>query len=116
MDEDPLVTLHDGNLKLDGTEDDDDDEDDEVAQNKLLILVAQGVKTGTYAATCLREKGASECATSWSVSPLRRLGSRRAILQFDGDPSIVATFVQSVLRQSLASMPPMALLSLPCVK
>ena len=46
--------------KLDGTEDDDDDEDDEVAQTKLLILVAQDVKTGAYAATCLREKGVSE--------------------------------------------------------
>ena len=45
-----------GYLKLDGTEDDADDEDDEVAQNKLLILVAKYVTTGTCAATCLREK------------------------------------------------------------
>ena len=53
-DEDPLVC---GYLKLDGTEDDDDDE--EMTQNKLLILVAKDVKTGTYAATCLQEKGVS---------------------------------------------------------
>ena len=49
-DEDPLVAIDNDYLKLDGTEDDDDDEDDEVAQNKLLILVAKDVKTGTHAA------------------------------------------------------------------
>ena len=76
-------------LKLDGTED-DDDEDDEVAQNKLLIQVAKDKKTGTYEATCLREKGVSEHVTSWMVSLLHRLAYRRAILQRDGGPSIVA--------------------------
>ena len=45
--------------KPDGTQDDDDDEDDEVAQDKLFILVAKDVKTGTYAAICLRERGVS---------------------------------------------------------
>ena len=58
-DEDPLVAKDYGTLKLDGTEDDDDDDDDETTQNKLLILVAKDVKTRTYAATCLREKGVS---------------------------------------------------------
>ena len=46
-------------LKVDGTEDDNDDEVEKVAQNKLFILVAKDVKTGTYAAICLREKGVS---------------------------------------------------------
>ena len=40
-DEDPLVALDYGSLKLEDTEDDDDDEDDEVAQNKLLISGCQ---------------------------------------------------------------------------
>ena len=48
------MMCQDGYLKFDSTK--DDDEDDEVAQNKLLTLVAKDVKTGTYAATCLREK------------------------------------------------------------
>ena len=96
-----------GYLKLGGTEDDDDD--DEMTQNELLILVAKGVKTGTYAATCLQEKGVSEYAMSWLVSLLRRLGYRRAILHSDGEPSIVALktatllaspFVELVLRES----------------
>ena len=43
-DEDPLVALNCGNLKLDGTEDDDDDDDNDVLHNKLLILVAKDVK------------------------------------------------------------------------
>ena len=43
-DEDPLVAIEYGSLKLDGTEDDDDDEHDVVAQNKLLILVAKDVQ------------------------------------------------------------------------
>ena len=51
-DEDPLGAIDCGYLKLDGTEDDDD----ETTLNKLLILVAKGVKTATYAATCLRER------------------------------------------------------------
>ena len=72
-DEDPLAAMDYGYSKLDGTDDDDED-DDEVAQNKLLILVAKDVKAGTYAATCLREKGVSEYATSWMV--LRRLRYR----------------------------------------
>ena len=51
-------------------EDDDDDEDDEVAQNKLLILVAKDSKTGTYAATCLRERSVvGVCVASTWVSP-----------------------------------------------
>ena len=111
-DEDQLVAIgcYDY-LKLDGTEDDDDD-DDETTQNKLLILVAKDVKTGTYATTCLREKGVSEYATSWLVSLLRRLGYRRAILQSDGEPPIAAletatllgsTFVELVLRDQLES-------------
>ena len=54
MDEEPLVAIDYGHLKLDGPEDDDDD--DETTQNKLLILVAKDVKTGTYAATCLPGK------------------------------------------------------------
>ena len=40
-DEDPLVAINYGFLKLDGTEDDDDDDDDETTQNKLLILVLE---------------------------------------------------------------------------
>ena len=71
-------------LKLDGTEDVEDD-DDETTQNTLLILFVKDVQTGTYAATCLREKGVSEYATSWLVSLLRRLGYRRATLQSDGE-------------------------------
>ena len=98
-DEDPLFAIDSGCLKLDGTEDDDVEDDDEVAQNKLLILVAKDVKTGTYAATCLHEKGASEYATSWLVSLLRRLGYRRPILQSDGEPSIV------VLKTTLLASP-----------
>ena len=54
-DGDPLVVMDYGNLKLDGTEDDDDD-DYETTHHKRLILVAKDVKTGTCAATCLREK------------------------------------------------------------
>ena len=50
----PIVATDYGYLKLDGTEDDDDD-DEETAQNKLFILVAKAVKTGTSAATGLRE-------------------------------------------------------------
>ena len=51
----------------------------------------------------------TECATSWLVSTLRRLGYRRVILQSDGEPSIVALktatllatpFVELVLRES----------------
>ena len=51
----------------------------------------------------------SECATSWLVSLLRRLGYRRATLQSGGEPSIVALktatllaspFVELVLRES----------------
>ena len=53
-DEDPLVAFDYGYLKLDGTVDNDDD-DDETTQKKLLILFAKDVKTGRYAATCLRE-------------------------------------------------------------
>ena len=45
-DEDPLVAIDYGYLKLDGTEDDDDD-DDETTQNKLLILVAKDVMQQT---------------------------------------------------------------------
>ena len=67
-DEDPLVAI-----ELHGTDDDDDDEDDEVEQKKLRILVAKDVKAGTYASTCRRKKGASEHATSWMASLLRRL-------------------------------------------
>ena len=40
-DEDPLVAINYGFLKLDGTEDNDDDDDDETTQNKLLILVLE---------------------------------------------------------------------------
>ena len=69
-DEDPLVAIDYGYLKLVGTQDDDEDDHDEMTQNKLLILVAKDVKTGTYAATCLREKRVSEYATSWLVSLL----------------------------------------------
>ena len=45
--------MDDGSLELGVLEDDDDDEDDEVAKRKLLILDAQKVISGTYAATCL---------------------------------------------------------------
>ena len=86
-DDDPLVASGNGYLELDGTEDDDDDEDDE---NKLLILVAQGARTGTFSATFLREKGVSEYGTSWLVSLRLRLEYRRATLQSVGEPSIVA--------------------------
>ena len=54
-DEDPLLAIDYGYLKLDGAEDDDDD-DHEMTQNKPLILVAKDAKTRTYAATCVREK------------------------------------------------------------
>ena len=96
-DEDPLVAIGYGFLKLDGTKDDDDDEDDEVAQIKLLILVAKDVKTGTYAATCQREKWVSERATSWLVSLLPRLGYRTVILHSDGEQSIVALKTANLL-------------------
>ena len=88
------MAMDSGYLKLVGTEDDDDDEDDETAQNKLVILVANDVKTGTYDAICLRDKGVSE---SWMVSLLRRLGDRRAILQSDGESSIVALKTATLL-------------------
>ena len=42
LDEDPLVAIDFGYLKLDGTEDDADD-GDEITPNKLLILVAKDV-------------------------------------------------------------------------
>ena len=93
---------------LDDTEDDDDD-DDETTQNNLLILVSKDVKTMVYAATCLREKGLSEYATSWLVSLVRRFGYLRSTLQSDGEASIVSLktetllpspFVGSVLRES----------------
>ena len=81
-----------------------------VAQNKLLILGAKDAKAGTSAATCLRERRVCECATSWFVSLLRRHGYRRAILQSDGESSIVVSqdcdfvgspfFVEMVLRES----------------
>ena len=113
-------------LKLVGPEDDNDDEDDEVAQNKLLILAAKDVKTGTSVATCLREKGVSEYATSWMVPLLRRLGYRQAILKSDGEPSIAILKLRLwwQLHQSnwfcekaqLVDVPPMVLLSLPCAK
>ena len=93
-DEGPLVAIEHGCWNLDGT--DDDDEDDQVAQNKLLILVAKDVKTGTYTATCPRERGVSEYAMSWLVTLLRRL-----------------SFVDLVLRESPV---PTVFLSLPCVR
>ena len=102
--EDPLVAIDSGVLKLDGTEDDDDDEDDEIAQNELLILFAKDVKTGTYAPTCLREKGVSEYTTSWLVSLLRRLGYRWAILQSDGEPLIVALRTATLLAAPLVEL------------
>ena len=46
---------------------DEDDEDDEVAQTKLPIVVAKDVKTGTYAASCVRNTGVSEYAMSRMV-------------------------------------------------
>ena len=103
-DEDPLVAIDYGYLKLDGREDDDGDEDDGEAQNKLLILVAKDVKTGAYAATCLREKGFSQYPTSWMVSLLRRLEHCRAILQSDAEPSVGAlktatSLVESAMRE-----------------
>ena len=55
-DEDPLLAMDHGCLKLDGAEDDDDD-DDETTQNNVFILGAKDVETETFAATCLREKG-----------------------------------------------------------
>ena len=85
-----------GYLKLDGTEDGGGD-DDETTENNLPILFAEDVKTGTCAATCLREKGVSEYATSWLVSLLRRLGCHRAILRSDGEPSIVALKTTTLL-------------------
>ena len=61
-DEDQIGAFDCSFLKLDGTEH-DDDEDGDIMQNKLLILVAQVVKTSTYAATCLQMNGVSERAT-----------------------------------------------------
>ena len=55
-DEDPHVAANYVYSKLDGAEEDDDEDDDEMTPNKLLILVSKVVKTGTYAATCVREK------------------------------------------------------------
>ena len=68
---------------------DEDDEDDEVAQTKLPIVVAKDVKTGTYAASCVRNTGVSEYAMSRMVRLLCRLGDHRAILHSDGESSIV---------------------------
>ena len=110
MDEDPLVSMGYGYLNPDDTENDDDDEDDQVAQNKLLILIAKDVKL-----------------TSWMVSLSRRLGYPRATLQSDREPSIVALksatlwaapFVELngfCEKALLAKLPPMVLVSLPCV-
>ena len=55
------------------------------------------MKTGTYAATCRREKGVGEYATSWTVSLFRRLGYCRAILQSDGESSNAAPKTASLL-------------------
>ena len=96
-----LVTIDFGYLMLDDTEDDDDD--DETTQNKLLILVTKDVKTGMSAATCLREKGLSEYATSWLVSLLRRPGYRRATLQSDGEASIVSLKTETLLPSPTVS-------------
>ena len=93
-DEDPPVAIDYGYLKLDGKEDDDVDE---MPQNSLLILVAKDVKSGKCAASCLRGRGVSEYATPWLVSLLRRLGYRRAILQSDGEPPIVALKTATLL-------------------
>ena len=102
-----------------GTEDGDDDKDNEVAQNKLLILVANEVQTGTYAGIFLRGTAVTDYATSWLVSLLRRLRYRRSA------PSIVALktatllaspLVEVVLRESPESTPHMVSLSLLCVK
>ena len=57
-------------------------------------------ETGTYAAIRLRQKGVSKYATSWLVSLLRRVGYRRAILQSDGEPSIVALKTSTLLASS----------------
>ena len=108
-DEDSVVAMDYGYWKLDGTEDDDHDEDDEVAQNKLLILVAKDLKSGTYAATCLREKGVSEYATSWTwVTP----GDTQNC-DFCWQLHLSNWFCE---KAQLVNMPPMVLLSLPCVR
>ena len=49
-DEDPLVAMDYGYLKLDITDEDDEDQDDKVAQNKLLMPVVTYAQTGTCAA------------------------------------------------------------------
>ena len=84
------------------------EEDDEVAQKKLLILVGKDVKTGTFAATCLREKGVSEYAASCMVSLLRRLVYSRATLQSDGESSIAA------LKTATLSAAPFVVLVFAC--
>ena len=66
-------------------------------QNKLLVMVAKDVETRTYAAICLREQGAREYATSQLVSLLRRLGYRNAMLQSDGEPSVVVLKIATLL-------------------
>ena len=101
MDEDPLVAMDYGDLKLDGTKDnDDDDEDDEVAQNKWIILVAIGVKNLNLCCN-LSSRERCECATSWMVSLLRRLCYRRGTVQSDGEPSIAAVKTVTLLAAPL---------------
>ena len=46
----------------------------------------------------------SEYATSWMVSLLRRHGYRRAILQSDGEPSIVALKTATLLASPLVEL------------
>ena len=79
-DENRLVATGHGFLKLDGT---DDDADDEVAQNKLLVLVVNDVKLELCAASCLREKGASEYATNGvAESVMHAVKRKNRVLKF----------------------------------
>ena len=95
-DTDPLVSIDEGHLKLDGTENDDDD--DQTTENKLFILV--GVLQ-----LCLREKEVSEYPRHGWCPCWVHLGVTE--LQIDGEPSIVvlkiatlmgSPFVELVLR------------------
>ena len=96
-DEYPLVATNYGDLNLDGTEDDGDDAEQIARENQNLCCNF-----------LTRKRCDMIMARPWMVSLLRRLGYRRAILQSDGEPSIVAlntatllaTIGELVLRQS----------------
>ena len=67
-DEDPLLAIDHGCLKLDGAEDDDDDDNDETTQNNVFILGAKDVDNWNFCGNLSsRKRSVSEYATSWCL-------------------------------------------------